>query len=162
VELVLEDGTVFASPGRILFSDLAVDSATGSVSLRAEFPNPGRELLPGMFVRVRFPEAVAIDSIRVPQRVVQGGPQGQYVLVVGADAKVAVQPIRTSGMAGADFIVAEGLKGGEQVIVNGLQKVRPGAPVKAVPWNPQAAPSGTPAAPAAPAKSPAAAPKKEG
>ena len=88
-----------------------------------------------MFVRVRFPEAIAVDSIRVPQRAVQGGPQGQFVLVVGAEARWRMQPVTTSGMAGSDFIIADGLKGGEQVIVNGLQKARPAPPVKAVPWN---------------------------
>ena len=163
VELILEDGSIYPTTGRILFSDLAVDSTTGAVSLRAEFPNPRHEILPGMFVRVRFPEAIAIDSIRVPQRVVQGGPQGQYVLVVGPDGKVAMRPVKTSGMAGGDFIIAEGLKGGEQVIVNGLQKAPPGATVKAVPWNPQPVPAGAPAAqPPAPAKTPADNAKKEG
>ena len=108
-----------------------------------------------MFVRVRFPSAVAEGAIRVPQRAVQGGPQGQFVMIVTPDGKAAPQPVKTGGMAGGDFIITEGLKGGEQVIVNGLQKARPGTPVKAVPWNPQAvAPGpGTPAAapPAAPA-----------
>lgn len=156
VELVLEDGSIYPAPGRILFSDLAVDATTGSVSLRALFPNSGHEILPGMFVRVRFPEAIAIDSIRVPQRAVQGGPQGQFVLLVGADGKVVQQPVKTSGMAQGDFIVAEGLKGGEQVIVNGLQKVRPGAPVKAVPWEPP------PAAATPPAGNPATDAKKAG
>lgn len=138
VELLLEDGSVYPLSGTILFSDLAVDPATGAVSLRAEFPNPQRELLPGMFVRIRFPAAVAERAIRVPQRAVQGGPQGQFVMLVMPDGKVAPQPIKTGGMTGSDFIVAEGLKGGEQVIVNGLQKARPGTPVKAVPWAPQA------------------------
>ena len=156
VELVLEDGSIYPAPGRILFSDLAVDATTGSVSLRALFPNSGHEILPGMFVRVRFPEAIAIDSIRVPQRAVQGGAQGQFVLLVGADGKVAQQPVKTSGMAQGDFIVAEGLKGGEQVIVNGLQKARPGAPVKAVPWEPP------PAAATPPAGNPATDTKKAG
>jgi membrane fusion protein (multidrug efflux system) len=159
VDLILEDGTVYGSSGRILFSDLAVDATTGSVSLRAEFPNPKREILPGMFVRVRFPEAVAIDSIRVPQRVVQTGPQGQYVLVIGPESKVTIRPVKTGGMAGTDFIVTEGLKGGEQVIVNGLQKAPPGTPVKPVPW---AAPAATPAAPAAPAAPPTNGARKEG
>lgn len=132
VELLLEDGSAYPLAGKILFSDLAVDPTTGAVSLRAEFPNPKRELLPGMFVRIRFPEAEADNAIRVPQRAVQGGPQGQFVMVVGADGKATPQPVKTGGMAGANFIIAEGLKGGEQVIVNGLQKARPGTPVKPV------------------------------
>jgi membrane fusion protein (multidrug efflux system) len=160
VELVLEDGRIHGSPGRILFSDLAVDAGTGSVSLRAQFPNPARDILPGMFVRVRFPEAVATDTLRVPPRAVFTGPQGQYVMAVGAGGKVEVRPVSTGGMAGSDFIVAEGLKAGDQVIVNGIQKAPPGTVVKAVPWNAQAAPAAAP--PAAPPRPPAGDAKKEG
>ncbi|NTV95840.1 MAG: efflux RND transporter periplasmic adaptor subunit [Thiobacillus sp.] len=152
VELLLEDGSTYALPGKILFSDLAVDPSTGAVSLRAEFPNPKKELLPGMFVRIRFPSAVDEGAIRVPQRAVQAGPQGQFVMVVGADGKVAPQPIKTGGMASGDFVVTDGLKGGEQVIVDGLQKAKPGSSVKAVP-------AGAPA-PLAPAAPPAPAPSK--
>ncbi len=133
VELVSEDGTTYAQTGKIFFTDMAVDPSTGSVSLRAEFPNPKRDLLPGMFVRIRFPEAIAENVIRVPQRAVQAGPQGQFVTIVGAEGKATPLPVKTGGMAGADFVIASGLKGGEQVIVNGLQKARPGTVVKAVP-----------------------------
>jgi membrane fusion protein (multidrug efflux system) len=145
VELLLEDGSSYPLPGKILFADLAVDPTTGAISMRAEFPNPQRELLPGMFVRIRFPSAVAEGVILVPQRAVQSSPQGQSVMIVTSEGKVAPQPVRTSGMAGSDFIVAEGLKGGEQLIVNGLQKVRPGASVKTMPWQPNpVAPAGAP------------------
>lgn len=133
VELLLEDGSVYTHPGRIFFTDMAVDSSTGAVSLRAEFPNPKRELLPGMFVRIRFPEALAENVIRLPQRAVQASPQGQFVMVVGAENKATPVPVKTGEMADGDFIITEGLKGGEQVIINGLQKVRPGMPVKPVP-----------------------------
>ncbi|HTY98618.1 MAG TPA: efflux RND transporter periplasmic adaptor subunit, partial [Rhodocyclaceae bacterium] len=133
VQLVLEDGSVYQHAGKLLFSDLAVDPNTGSVLLRAQIPNPDRELLPGMFVRIRFPESVADKAIILPQRAVQMTPQGQFVTVVDKDGKAALQPIKVGGMNGGNFIVAEGLKGGEQVIVNGLQKARPGTPVKAVP-----------------------------
>lgn len=133
VELVLEDGSVYPLSGKIFFTDMAVDPGTGSVSLRAEFPNPKHELLPGMFVRIRFPEALAENVIRIPQRAVQASPQGQFVMVVGAESKATPMPVKTGDMAGEDFIIAEGLKGGEQVIVNGLQKARPGTPVKPVP-----------------------------
>ena len=135
VEMLLEDGSVYPHAGKIFFTDMAADPATGAISLRAEFPNPQRELLPGMFVRLRFPQALADNAIRVPQRAVQANPQGQFVMVVTPDGKAAPLPVKTGGMAGSDFIIAEGLKGGEQVIVNGLQKARPGAPVKAVPLN---------------------------
>lgn len=132
VELLLEDGSLYPHSGKIFFTDMAVDPGTGSVSLRAEFPNPRRDLLPGMFVRIRFPEASAENVIRLPQRAVQAGPQGQFVMVVGAESKAAPMPIKTGDMAGTDFIITEGLKGGEQVIVNGLQKARPGTLVKPV------------------------------
>lgn len=133
VELLLEDGSHYPQTGRIFFTDLAVDPGTGAVSLRAEFPNPKRELLPGMFVRIRFPESVAEGVIRIPQRAVQAGPQGQFVMVVGEENKATPLPIKTGGMAGSDFVISEGLKGGEQVIVNGLQKARPGTVVKGMP-----------------------------
>ena len=138
VELLLEDGSIYAQKGRLQFTDLAVDPNTGSVALRAEFPNPRRELLPGTFARVRFPQALLDNVIRVPQRAVMGSAQGHSVMIVDAEGKVAPRPIKTVGMAGPDFVVAEGLKGGEQVIVNGLQKARPGSVVKPVPWNPAA------------------------
>lgn len=133
VELLLEDGSVYPLPGKIFFTDLAVDPGTGSVTLRAEFPNPRHELLPGMFVRVRFPEALAENVIRIPQRAVQIGPQGQFVMRVGAEDKVTPTPVKAGDMAGEDFIIDEGLKGGERVIVNGLQKARPGSVVKPLP-----------------------------
>ncbi len=149
VALVLEDGSNYAQKGRLTFSDLAMDPNTGAVTLRAEFPNPGRELLPGMFVRIRFPQATMDNVIRLPQRAVQMGPLGHTVLVVGDDGKVAVRPVKTGGMSGADWIVADGLKVGERVIVNGLQKAKPGSVVKPVPLG--SAPA--PAADAAPAAS---------
>lgn len=133
VELLLEDGSIFPQSGKIFFTDMAVDPSTGSVSLRAEFPNPKRDLLPGMFVRIRFPEAIAENAIRVPQRAVQFGSQGQTVMTIGAESKVTPVPVKLGGMADGDFIIAEGLKDGEQVIVNGLQKARPGTVVKPVP-----------------------------
>ena len=133
VELLLEDGSIYPQSGKIFFTDMAVDSSTGAVSLRAEFPNQKRELLPGMFVRIRFPEASAENVIRLPQRAVQAGSQGQFVMVVGAENKATPMPVKTGDMADGDFIIAEGLKGGEQVIINGLQKARPGMVVKPVP-----------------------------
>jgi len=138
VELVLEDGSLYPEKGRLQFADLAVDPNSGAVVLRAEFPNPRRELLPGTFVRIRFPQAQLDDAIRVPQRAVQGSATGQLVMIVNAENKVVPLPIRTGAMAGTDFIVTDGLKGGEQVIVNGLQKARPGSVVKPVLWTPGA------------------------
>lgn len=134
IELLLEDGSLYPLSGKILFSDLAVNPSTGAVSVRAQFSNPDRTLLPGMFARVRFPSAVADNVIRVPQRAVQSGPQGQYVLLLTPDGKAVPQPVKTGNMAEGDFIISEGLKGGEKIILNGFQKMRPGAPFKAVPW----------------------------
>ena len=138
VELILEDGSIYKHSGTFLFSDMAVDPGTGNVSLRAEIPNPGNELLPGLFVRVRFPQALADNAIKLPQRAVQINPQGQFVLLVDGEGKVTPRPVKTGSMAGEDFIISEGLRGGEQVIVNGVQKARPGSVVKPVPWIPNA------------------------
>jgi membrane fusion protein (multidrug efflux system) len=133
VKLVLDNGREYPLPGKLLFNDLVVDPNTGSVGMRAEFPNPDRALLPGQFVTVRLPVAQAENTIVVPQRAVQVSPQGQAVLLVGGDGKVQAQPVKTGGLSGGDWIISEGLKGGETVIVNGVQKARPGSPVKAVP-----------------------------
>lgn len=156
VELLLEDGSVYPKKGRVQFADLAVDASTGAIALRAEFPNPQRELLPGTFVRVRFPQAQLDGAIRVPQRAVIGTATGQVVMTVDAEGKVAPRPVKTGGMAGGDFIIADGLKGGEQVIVNGLQKVRPGVTAKPVPWAPGAPLLATPPAAKPAAAAPAA------
>lgn len=136
VDLVLEDGSLYPRRGKLDFSAMAVDPETGSVSLRAEFPNPGRELLPGSFVRIRFPQALFEDGIRLPQRAVLSGPQGQFVLTVGADGKVLPRPVKTGTMVGNDWLITEGLDGGEQVVVDGVMKARPGSEVKAVPLAP--------------------------
>lgn len=158
VELILEDGSYYKYRGKILFSEQTVDPNTGTVTLRAEFPNPDRLLLPGMFATVRFAPGLVGGAARVPQRAVQATPQGQFVYVVGPDNKVAPQPIKTGGFSGPDWIVTEGLKGGERVVVDGLQKIRPGAVVNPVmanaPPQPSAAAQGqggsaTPTAPAA-------------
>lgn len=152
VELILEDGSIYPHAGKLLFSNLAVDSSTGSVALRAEFPNPEHELLPGMFARIRFQEGSADNSIKVPQRAVQMTPQGQFVTVVDAESKAALRPVKTGDMSEGDFVIEEGLKPGDVVIVNGLQKIRPGAPVKPVEWSPAGnAPAPTTPAPTVPA-----------
>jgi membrane fusion protein (multidrug efflux system) len=139
-DLVLDDDSVYAQPGKLIFSDLAVDPSTGSIQLRAEFPNPKRALLPGTFVRIRLPLADMDNAIKLPQRAVATSPQGQSVMVVDAEGKATSLPVKTGAMAGGDWIIDEGLKGGEQVIVNGLQKIRPGSPVKPIPWNSAATP----------------------
>lgn len=145
VQVVMEDGSVYPHAGKLLFSDLAVDPATGTVALRAEVPNPDAFLLPGMFVRARVQQAVAEQGITVPQRGLQRGPQGAFVMVV-KDGKAEVQPVTTGAAQGDVWVIMSGLKGGEQVIVEGLQKVKPGAPAKAVPFGAVAPASPAPAA----------------
>jgi membrane fusion protein (multidrug efflux system) len=133
VQLILENNQPYPHKGRLIFSDMTVDPSTGAITLKAEFPNPERLLLPGTFVRVRLAEAVAPDVITVPQRAVLSGPQGQYVLLVGPENKVMPRPVKVGAMAGGNFVIDDGLAGGESVIVSGVQKVRPGAVVKPVP-----------------------------
>lgn len=163
VRVVLEDGTTYAQPGRLLFSDLTVDASTGQISLRAEVPNPSGTLLPGLYVRVQLEQAQASNAITLPQQAVTRGAQGDTVLVVGADGQVAKRTVQLGSSKGAQWVVLDGLKAGEQVMVDGFQKLQmmpPGSPVKAVPWQPVgAAPatSATPAAAAEPAAAPAAA-----
>ncbi|KAA0210647.1 MAG: efflux RND transporter periplasmic adaptor subunit [Burkholderiales bacterium] len=136
VALVLEDGSQYAQPGRMLFSDATVDPGTGQVTLRAQFPNAERVLLPGMYVRVRLEQGVEQQAIRIPQQAVQRSPDGGgSVLVVGADNKPVPRAVVTDGTVGDEYIVRDGLAAGETVVVDGFQKIRPGATVQPVPWS---------------------------
>ncbi len=134
VELVQANGSVFPQKGRITFVAPTVDQQTGTVTLRAEIPNPGSQgrLLPGQFVRVRIEGASRPNTIMVPQRAVMQGPQGKFVYVVGADDKTEAKPVQVGEFYGDQWIVTSGLNGNEQVIVDGAIKVRPGAPVRIV------------------------------
>ncbi|PJC15185.1 MAG: efflux transporter periplasmic adaptor subunit, partial [Comamonadaceae bacterium CG_4_9_14_0_8_um_filter_57_21] len=136
VRLVLEDGTEYAKPGKLLFSDLTVDATSGQITLRAEVPNPGGALLPGLFVRVRLEQAQASNAITLPQQAVTRSPQGDTVMVVGTDGKVAPRPVTVGGQQRGQWVILSGLQAGEQVMVDGFQKLRPGAAVKPVPWQP--------------------------
>jgi membrane fusion protein (multidrug efflux system) len=129
VRLVLEDGTEYGPPGRLNFLDLSIDEATGTTALRAEFPNPGRVLLPGQFVRVRIDAGVKLSGVRVPQRAVTVTPQGGTVMVVGAKDIAESRPVKVGNLQGDSWVILSGLNPGERVIVDGLQKVRPGSPV---------------------------------
>ena len=146
VRLVLEDGTEYARAGRLLFSDLTVDAGTGQITLRAEIPNPEGALLPGLYVRVRLEQVVASNSIALPQQAVTRSPQGDTVMVVDAQGKVAPRPVKIGGQRGNQWIVTSGLQAGEQVMVDGFQKLRGDAPVKAVPWVPPGSAAPAPAA----------------
>ena len=149
VRVVLEDGSTYPLPGKLLFTDPTVDAATGQVGLRAELPNPKGLLLPGMFVKVRLVQASSAQAILLPQQAVTRGPGGDSVLVVGADNKPAPRPITVATSQGADWVVTSGLAAGERVIVDGVQKMMPGAPVNPVPWSPPGKPGATPGGAAA-------------
>jgi membrane fusion protein (multidrug efflux system) len=137
VTLLLEDGSVYPQAGRLLFSDISVDPTTGMVTLRAEFPNPGRWLLPGMFARARLEQAVNQEAITVPQRAVSRGAAGSAsVLLVKGDNTVELRPIQIGSAVGNQWVVTSGLKAGERIIMEGLQKVGPGMAVKPVPFVP--------------------------
>lgn len=138
VRVLLDDGSEYGSAGRLLFSDLTVDATSGQITLRAEVPNKDGLLLPNLYVRVRLEQAEVDNAITLPQQAVNRTPQGDSVMVVGADGKVAPRPVKVGAAQGAEWIVFEGLKAGEQVVVDGFQKMRPGQPVKPVPWQPAA------------------------
>jgi len=157
VRLLLDDGSIYAQAGKLQFSESTVDESTGAILLRAEFPNPKHTLLPGTYVRARLEQAVNVAAITVPQQAVIRSPEGASVFVVGADNKVQVREVRADTLQGNDWVVSSGLKAGERVIVDGFQKVKPGAPVTPMPWaGPATAPAfATPSAAAAVTSAPA-------
>jgi membrane fusion protein (multidrug efflux system) len=131
VRLVLDDGALYPLAGKLLFSDARVDAHTGQVTLRGEFPNPKRELLPGMYVRVLIEQGIDSDAIAVPQQAIQrNGGGGSEVFVVKDDGRVAVQPVRTGSVQGGQWLVTEGLKAGDRVVVEGFQKFAAGDKVR--------------------------------
>ncbi|HSH13263.1 MAG TPA: efflux RND transporter periplasmic adaptor subunit [Desulfurivibrionaceae bacterium] len=135
LKLMLEDGTPYAEEGTLKFSDVTVEPSTGSVTLRALMPNPRQLLLPGMFVRGLVQEGVVEQAILVPQRGVTRNPAGAaMVMVVGAEEKVEPRVIKVERTIGDSWLVNEGLQAGDRVILEGLQKARPGTEVKAVPF----------------------------
>ncbi|WP_337185156.1 efflux RND transporter periplasmic adaptor subunit [Phenylobacterium sp.] len=142
VRLILEDGSTYPHAGRLAFSDITVDPGTGSIGLRAVFPNPEGALLPGLYVRAQLAQGVATQGILAPQAAVSRDPKGgATVFVVDAAGKAQVRPITVSRTVGDKWLVTGGLKPGERIIVEGLQSVRPGAAVKPAAAN--AAPAAT-------------------
>jgi membrane fusion protein (multidrug efflux system) len=133
VRLLLADGTPYPEAGGINFLDQAVDPGTGTVSLRAVFRNPQRLLLPGDFVRVRIEAGVQPNAITVPQSAVQLSGQNASVMLVGANNMAEPRPVKLGQMVGTSWIITEGLRPGDRVIVSGIQRVMPGAPVNPVP-----------------------------
>ncbi|MEN9904213.1 MAG: hypothetical protein RLZZ555_778 [Pseudomonadota bacterium] len=134
VRVLLPDGSEHARAGKLLFSDLSVDAGSGQVTLRAEVPNPGGLLLPGLYVRVRLEQAKADNAIALPQQAVTRSAQGDSVLVVAADGSFAPRPVKVGAQQGGSWIILDGLKAGEQVMVDGFQKLRGAKVVKPVPW----------------------------
>jgi membrane fusion protein (multidrug efflux system) len=135
VRLVLDDGTLYPVAGKLLFSEAKVEAATGQVTLRGEFANPKRELLPGMYVRVRIEQGIDSDAIAVPEQSVQrnsGG--GSEVYIVKDDNRVAPQAVRTGALQDGQWLVTEGLKAGDRIVVEGFQKFVAGDKVKPLAW----------------------------
>ncbi|MFT3998417.1 MAG: efflux RND transporter periplasmic adaptor subunit [Asticcacaulis sp.] len=131
VELILEDGSVYPLKGKLQFSDVSVDESTGTVTLRALFPNPNGVLLPGMYAKARIVSGVVGNGILVPQPAVSRDPKGNAtVMVVSRDSKAETRPIKVAQTVGDKWLVTDGLQPGDKVIVEGLQKIRPDAPVK--------------------------------
>jgi membrane fusion protein (multidrug efflux system) len=130
VTLLMQNGKDYAQPGTLEFSDVTVDQTTGSITLRAIFPNPDKALLPGMFVRARLEEGTNPNALLVPQQAVSRTPTGDAsVMVVGADNKVEARKIKAAQAIGDKWLVTDGLKAGERVIFTGLQRAKPGAQV---------------------------------
>lgn len=146
VTLLLEDGSTYKHDGKLLFSDVTVDPTTSMVTLRAEFPNPEKILLPGMFGRGRLEQAVNNQALTVPQRTLARGPNGTATLmVVNAENKVEIRQVRADTSFGDKWVVTGSIKAGERVIVEGSQKVASGAVVKPVPFVPTADKNAAPA-----------------
>jgi membrane fusion protein (multidrug efflux system) len=135
VKLLLEDGTPYPLEGTLKFSDVTVDPNTGSFILRTQFPNPQHMLLPGMYVRAIVQEGVVDQAILVPQQAVSRDPKGNpLVLIVDGSEKVAQRKLSVDRAIGDKWLVTEGLQPGDRLVVEGVQRVRPGASVKAVPF----------------------------
>ena len=147
VKVVLEDGTVYAHNGRLMFADVSVDEGTGQVTLRAEVPNPERLLFPGLYVRVQLEQARFESAMLLPQQAVTRGNQGDSVLVVAADGSFAPRKVQVGPAQGSHWIITGGLNAGDQVIVDGVMKLRPGVTkVNPVPHTEKAGPGAAPAA----------------
>ena len=154
VTLMLEDGSVYPLEGRLEFSDVTVDQETGAVALRAVFPNPKADLLPGMYVRAVLQEGVKQQGLLVPQQAVTRDSTGKPIAyVVGADNRLERRVLETDRAIGDQWLVRSGLASGEQLVVDGQQRAAAGAEVKVVPWTPKTVPAAATAATATAAKS---------
>lgn len=140
VRLMLEDGSAYPLEGKLEFSDVTVDQSTGAITLRAVFPNPRADLLPGMYVRAVLQEGVKEQGLLVPQQAVTRDSTGKpMAYVVGADSKLQRRALETERTVGDQWLVRTGLQAGDRLVVDGQQRAAPGALVKAMPWTPKAA-----------------------
>ena len=146
VAVKLEDGRIYGHTGKLVFADVRVNNATGTSDARAELPNPNGVVRPGQFVRAILKGAQRPNAITVPQRAVMEAPAGKIVYVLGAENKAEPRPVTVGEWVGTEWVITSGLKEGEKVIVDGLMKVFPGAPVQV--GDPNAPPKGDPAKPA--------------
>jgi RND family efflux transporter MFP subunit len=136
IELILADGSVFPHKARLLSVDMQVQASTGTILVTALLPNPGSVLRPGFFARARIVATTLKDAVVVPQRAVSE-VQGSYQLgIIGSDGKAELRPVKVGARVGSDWVITSGLKTGEKVVVEGLQKLKAGAPVNAKPWTP--------------------------
>ena len=145
--LTLMDGTVYPDEGVLDLLEPGLRTETGARQFRITFPNPKRILLPGQFVKVRFKGDVKTEAVLVPQRAVLQGPTGPFVFVVNGEEKVEIRDVVASDWKGSEWLIDSGLKAGDRVVVNGLMKIGPGAPVKAVPMPPSVDPPASPPVP---------------
>ncbi|HEY3013429.1 MAG TPA: efflux RND transporter periplasmic adaptor subunit, partial [Gemmatimonadales bacterium] len=137
VQATLADGSVFGQTGKLNFVSVALQPSTGALQLRAEFPNPQHTLLPGQFVRVRFLGLKRNDAILVPQRAVQQGLNGPFVYVLADSNKVSVRTVAATAWQGTQWIIDNGLRPGDRVIVDGVQKIVPDKAVRPVAYRPE-------------------------
>jgi membrane fusion protein (multidrug efflux system) len=140
--ITFADGSVYPHEGTVDLLDVGLKTTTGTMDVRVVFPNPDTALMPGQFVKVRFLGAVRTGAILVPQRAVQQGPKGPIVYVIGTGDKAEVRDIQASSWEGSQWLVEEGLKPGERIVVEGLHRVMPGVPVKPVPFTGASTPPG--------------------
>lgn len=133
VSLTLEDGSVYPLEGKLELSEVSVDEGTGTITLRAVFPNPNQTLLPGMYVRTKLPQGLRENAIFVPQRAVLRESNGSPYVYVVQDGKIAIKKIKIIKTEGTDWLLESGLEPGDKVVIEGLQRIRPGVPVNIVP-----------------------------
>jgi membrane fusion protein (multidrug efflux system) len=151
LELILADGSIHPEKGKFLSADRQIDPKTGTLAVETHFPNPGNKLRPGLFARIRAVIRVEKDALLVPQRAVTETQGAYHLVVIGEGDKPEIRPVKVGERIGTEWVVSSGLKPGERVVVEGLQKARPGTTVVAKPWSP---PSPAGAQPAAATKAP--------